>query len=261
MPIFYVLIFILGLVVGSFLNVVICRLKTNETISRGRSHCMSCKKKLNWYELIPLISFIIQLGKCKKCKKKISWQYPLVELFTGLIFLLIFVFFGQNWRFPYTVYTYFLFIVSCFLIIIFVYDLKHCLVADKIIYPAIFLSFLFDVYVLIITKNLQVFIYSIIAAVIAGGFFLVLVLISKEKWMGKGDVLIGILMGLILGLSQTVVALFLAFLIGAVIATILLITKKKKMKSEIPFGPFLVFGTMISIFWGNILLTWYLNLL
>ena len=85
MFLFHLLIFILGTIIGSFLNVVIFRLKTNETILKNRSHCNYCQKKLNWYELIPLISFIIQLGKCRKCKKKISWQYALVELSTGLI--------------------------------------------------------------------------------------------------------------------------------------------------------------------------------
>ncbi len=261
MFLFHLLIFILGTIIGSFLNVVIFRLKTNETILKNRSHCNYCQKKLNWYELIPLISFIIQLGKCRKCKKKISWQYPLVELSTGLIFLLIFIFFGQNWQFPYTVYTYFLFLISCFLIIIFVYDLKHYLVADKIIYPAIIFAFLFNIFVWFITNNFYIFISSIIAGFSVGGFFLILVLISKEKWMGKGDILIGVLMGLILGTPMIIVGLVLAFLIGAIVSLILVAFKKKNMKSEIPFGPFLILGTAISIFWGNVLLNWYLKLL
>jgi prepilin signal peptidase PulO-like enzyme (type II secretory pathway) len=246
---------------GSFLNVIICRLKTGETILKGRSHCMSCRKKLNWYELVPILSFVIQLGKCKKCKEKISWQYPLVEFFTGTIFLLIFAFFGQDWQFPYPLYACFLFLISCFLIIIFVYDLKYYLVADKIVYPAIIISLIFNIYVWVVTNNFKVFILSIVAALVAGGFFLTINLISKGKWMGTGDISIGVLIGLILGLSQTILALFLAFLIGAVVSIVLLIFKKKKMKSEIPFGPFLILGTIISIFWGNILLTWYLNLL
>jgi prepilin signal peptidase PulO-like enzyme (type II secretory pathway) len=261
MLLFYLLIFVLGMIIGSFLNVVIFRLKTNETIFRKRSHCNFCQKKLNWYELIPLMSFIIQLGRCRGCKKKISWQYPLVELFTGVIFLLIFIFFGQVWRFPYTVYVCFLFLIFCFLIIIFVYDLKHYLVAEKIIYPAIILAFLFNIFIWIFTNNFQIFVSSIIAGLLAGGFFLILVLISKEKWMGKGDILIGVLMGLILGMPMTIVGLILAFLIGAIVSLVLMALKKKKMKSEIPFGPFLVLGTAISIFWGNVLLNWYLNLL
>ena len=261
MIIFYIFIFILGTAIGSFLNVVICRLKTGETIVKSRSHCMFCKKKLSWYELLPILSFAIQLGKCKKCKKKISWQYPLVEFFTGALFLLIFIFFGQNWQFPYTIYVWFLFLVSCFLIIIFVYDLKHYLVANEIIYPAIVIALIFNIYIWILSHNFWIFARSIISAVIAGGFFLAIYLISKGKWMGSGDALIGILMGLILGLEQTIVALFLAFLIGAVVAIILMAVKKKKLKSAIPFGPFLVLGTIITIFWGNALLTWYLNLL
>ncbi len=253
----YILIFILGLVVGSFLNVVICRLKTGEAIFKSRSHCVFCKEKLKWYELIPLASFVMQTGKCRSCKKKISWQYPLVEFFTGLIFVLIFNEFS-SYQF---IYTCFLYLVSCFLIVIFVYDLKYYLVADKIIYPAIILSLIFNIYLWILNNDFQIFFWSIITALASGGFFLVLFLLSKGKWMGAGDVLIGVLIGLILGAYQTIVALFLAFLIGAVVAIILLILKKKKMKSEIPFGPFLVIGTMISIFWGNILINWYLKLL
>lgn len=140
---FYILFFIFGTAIGSFLNVVIIRLRTKESIFKNRSHCLFCRKKLEWFELIPILSFIIQLGKCKKCRKKISWQYPLVELATGLLFVLIFNFSAQGGQ---TIFnTCFLLLISCFLIILFVYDLKHYLVPDIIIYPAIVLVFGFRI--------------------------------------------------------------------------------------------------------------------
>lgn len=245
--VFDILFFVFGTIIGSFLNVVICRLSIGESIAENRSYCPLCKKKLVWYELIPIISFIVQKGKCRACKKKISLQYPLVEIFTGLIFVLIF-------NAQYSIFdTCFLLLISCFLIILFVYDLKYYLVSDKIVYPAIIIAFLYQ---------LQFSIFNYLsAAVIAGGFFLVIILISKGKWMGMGDVKIGILMGLILGLPKVFVALFLAFLIGALVSILLMALKKKTLKSEIPFGPFLTAATLLAVFWGDKLLNWYFGLL
>lgn len=266
MALFYVFSFILGAVVGSFLNVVINRLKTKESILTKRSHCPFCKKELEWYELVPLISFIIQRGKCKKCNKKISWQYPLIELATGLIFVLIlnfqFSIFNEFFNFQFFISAVFWLVISCFLIILFVYDLKHYLIPDVIIYPAIVLTFGFRILDLFRASDFEfrIWLNYVLAAVIGGAFFLVIVLISRGKWMGMGDVKIGFLMGLILGTSNLLAALFLAFLSGAVISIILLIIKKKTLKSEIPFGPFLVGATFIAIFWGDVLINWYFNL-
>jgi prepilin signal peptidase PulO-like enzyme (type II secretory pathway) len=260
MTIIYVFVFIFGTIVGSFLNVVILRLKKNESILKNRSHCPLCKKNLCWYELIPIISFLIQLGKCRKCHKKISWQYPLVEFFTGLLFLLAIIYQAPFYGISSVIFFVFLSLVSCLLLVIFVYDLKYYLVPNIIIFPAIILTFVFDLYLWWNVGLFSVFMSSILAAVIAGGFFLILVLISKEKWMGMGDVFIGILIGLILGFPQVLVALFLAFWIGAIFSIFLLLLKKKNLKSKIPFGPFLVLATIISIFWGGPLLNLYLGL-
>lgn len=255
---FYISFFVLGTIIGSFLNVVIFRLKNKKSIFKKPSHCVFCKKKLAWFELIPILSFIIQKGKCRKCKKKISWQYPLVELATGLSFMLILNFsvldgLASSWQFSDIIPIVFLLLVSCFLIIVFVYDLKHYLVPDKIIYPAIIISFFYRF--LFPVSN------YLLAAIIGGAFFLIIVLISKGRWMGVGDVKIGVLMGLLLGLSQIFTALFLAFLIGGVVSIILLVLKKKALKSEIPLGPFLTGATFVVLLWGDILLNWYLNLL
>jgi len=259
MILIYIIFFILGTVVGSFLNVVILRTKTKKSIFKNRSSCPFCKKKLTWYELIPILSFLIQKGKCRNCQKKISLQYPLVEFFTGLIFVFVAAY-GLDFALYGFINTIFLLIFSCFLIVIFVYDLKYYLIPDKIIYPAIIITLLYDIYISLVVQDLSFLSSSIEAALIAGGFFLFIILISKGKWMGMGDFKIGILIGLFFGLPHMLIVLFLAFLSGAFVSLILLILKKKTLKSEIPFGPFLSGATFLVLFIGAGLIRWYLSL-
>jgi len=196
---FYILIFLLGLSVGSFLNVIICRLGTKEPIIRSRSRCPKCGALLKWFDLIPLISFLIQKGKCRYCGKKISWQYPLVELATGLLFLFVVLKsplatggsyiatgFFASLRMTMIMEPLFFLLVICFLLVIFVYDLKHYLIPDKIVYPAIIITLLnlganllrteelsFQIYnfQFLITNQFSIFKYSIWSALGAAGFF------------------------------------------------------------------------------------------
>jgi len=254
-----VFFFLFGLAAGSFLNSVIYRLDTGESLIKTRSHCPHCKKTLSWMELIPVVSFILQKGRCKHCKKPISWQYPLVEIATGLLFILV-AFYNFNF-----IVTCYLLLVICFLIIIFVYDLKHYIIPDQVVYPAIVLAFgfrilnLFENWKLKI-ENLDPLLNFVLAAILAGAFFLVIVLISRGKWMGMGDVKLAVFMGLVLGWPKIILALFLAFLIGAFVSVILMILKKKTLKSEIPFGPFLAAATILTLFLGSTLIDWYLGL-
>lgn len=259
--IFYSVIFLFGLIVGSFLNCVIYRLETGGSFLKGRSFCPHCKHQLSWPDLIPLISFLILKGRCRYCSQKISWQYPLVEISTATLFLIPVINRSPtsiNWP---DLFIYW--IVACFLIIIFVYDLKHYIIPDKVIYPAILVSciwyFVSGIFFHLYTKyDILNTIYSAVGAAI---FFLLIVLISNEKWMGFGDVKLAFLMGLFLGWPNILVALFLAFFIGAIIGIGLIATGKKTLKSEVPFGPFLVAGTFISLFWGQNIINWYLNLI
>ena len=271
---FYICVFIFGLIVGSFLNCVIYRLQTDEKVGgMSRSHCVKCGHILRWYDLIPVLSFLMLRGKCRYCKKPISIQYPLVEIATGLLFVLIF----WHWHFGLWIFSDFGFlisglihyfyylIISCFLIVIFVYDLKHYIILDKVIYPAIILTLIYQIIFnfqfSIFNFQLNNFLYTLFAAVLAAGFFAMLVFGSRGKWMGVGDIKLGFLMGLILGYPQILTGLFLAFLFGAIIGTGLIILKKKTLKSEVPFGPFLVTGTFVAMFWGQQILNWYLNFL
>jgi len=263
-----VVVFILGLTVGSFLNCVIYRLKTGQNFLKGHSSCPHCLHQLKWYDLIPVLSFILLKGKCRYCKKPISWQYPLVELITGLLFLQIFNFqfswtlsgglsvgllFNEFSIFNFLNLIYYWLIVSL-LIVIFVYDLKWYVIPDKIVYPAIIIALIFNF-------QFSIFKFSILSALGTSIFFLAIFLISRGKWLGFGDVKLAFFMGLFLGFPDILVALFLAFLIGAMIGLGLIIFKKKGLKSEIPFGPFLITGTLIALFWGNQIINWYLNLI
>ena len=255
---FYFIIFLSGSAVGSFLNSIIHRLKTGESFLLKRSYCPDCKKTLSWQDLIPLLSFLFLKGKCRYCQGKISWQYPLVELLTGLLFVFTLYKFFPVTLGDFLPISYWLLTIS-FLIIIFVYDLKYYIIPDKIIYPAIALAIIHNIYQFTI-NNQQLAISNILAAISASAFFLAIVLISRGKWMGWGDPKLAFFMGLLLGFPNILVALFLAFLIGAIIGIGLIIFRKKTLKSEVPFGPFLVTGTLIALFWGNNLINWYLNL-
>jgi len=244
-------VFVFGLCVGSFLNCFIYRLEQKKKIT-GRSFCPHCKHTLEWIDLVPVLSFLFLRGKCRYCGKKISIQYPLVEIATGLIFLLI-----LNLKFEILNFIdlAFWFYIASSLIIIFIYDLKHYLIPDKVLFPAIIITFFYNLFV-----NFSLITNFLIAVVIASGFFLTIFLVSKGKWMGFGDVKLAVLMGLLLGVKNVLVALFLAFFLGAVISIILIILNRKKLKSEIPFGPFLIAGTFLAMIWGQQIVLWYLNM-
>lgn len=265
---FYFSTFILGLIVGSFLNCLIYRIEQGKSFLKGRSFCPHCGHVLQWQDLVPLFSFIFLRGKCRYCKGDISFQYPLVELFTGALFALIFHFQfssvaqeGLVFSLENIVSALFLFYIFSSLVVIFVYDLKHFIIPDKIIYPAILATLAYNVYLFFINHYLpHLFLNNIYSAFAASAFFLLIVLVSRGKGMGLGDAKLGFLMGFLLGPVNVVVALFSSFILGAIIGVGLIALKKKKMKSEVPFGPFLVTGTVIAMFWGQALANWYSNI-
>jgi len=250
------IIFILGLTAGSFLNCVIYRLDKKESFLSGRSFCPSCKKELNVLDLIPVLSYLSLKGKCRYCKERISLQYPLVEM--GTAFLFVFAFYSSSpFLGLFNALTFlFLILISSFFIIIFVYDLKHFLILDKVLYPAVFITFL---YRLLDYKSL-LFNYLPVA-VLATLFFLFIFLVSRGKWMGFGDVKLAFLLGFFLGFPNVLAGFFFSFLIGAVVGVGLIIAKKSKLKSEVPFAPFLVIGSLIGFYFGEAFFDWYLSLI
>lgn len=184
-------------------------------------------------------------------------QYPLVELATGLVFALIFGFVG----YANPVQMLFLFYVFSCLIIIFVYDLKHYLIPDVVLLPLIVAAAIYDFLVPCSMFYIPCLKDYLLGAAIGFGFFYFFYKISNGKWMGFGDAKLAILMGLLLGVSKILAALFFAFFFGAIIGIISIALQKKKLKSEIPLGPFLVLGTVIAQFWGDKIINWYLNLM
>ena len=243
------IVFVFGSVIGSFLNAVIWRLDKNKSVLKGRSICPQCKHVLSAQDLIPVISFVLLKGRCRYCRKPISFQYPIVEVATGLVFVLLLGFIGVH-----LLHLVIVWAIAALLIVIFVYDLKHFIIPDSMVFASIVLAGVWQI--------LQGGIISgLIAGFGAAAFFLLLFLISKGTWMGFGDVKLVLFMGLFLGWPTILVALFAAFLVGAVVGVTLVAFKKKDMKSEVPFGPFLILGTVFAFVWGSALADWYFNLL
>jgi len=258
---FYVLWFILGLVVGSFLNVLIYRLPRQEQFVRGRSFCPHCKKILKAKDLVPLVSFILLKGKCRYCRTKISFQYPLIELVTGILFVFLAYYYqiGADWG---NILFWRNLIIVSGLVVVFMTDLKHFLLFDVVTWFLIFVAVISNFVIAIMSPSWQSSLENfILAGVIGCLFFWSQRALSRGLWVGQGDVYLGLLMGLLLGIKGLIVALFFSYVLGAIVSLHLLITKQKKMKSQLPFGVFLTLGIFVSLFWGEKILTWYLGLL
>ncbi|MBX4189369.1 prepilin peptidase [Candidatus Parcubacteria bacterium] len=234
-----VFLFILGAIVGSFLNVVGLRLRSGLTLG-GRSFCPTCHKALKWWELVPILSFIFLRGRCSACRTKISWQYPLVEILTGLVFATLYI----SLR-PFSITSYFLLLTTfCLYIVILIYDLRHKIIPDLLVYAAILLSL---VYRSLSTGHISDWLSGPAFFV----FFASVWALSKGRAMGFGDAKLALSIGLLLGASEGASAMVMAFWIGSVVAlTMMALFKEGKgltMKSEIPFAPFLILGAWVSV--------------
>ncbi len=245
-----ILIFIYGLLIGSFLNVCIYRIPREESIVFPSSHCPSCNTSLKWYDNIPVFSYITLKGKCRYCGDKILPQYPMIELFNALIYLLLF------YKFKLSIDFIFYALISSTLIVTTLIDLKEMIIPDSLVITLLILSIIHKTLNYIINKTHMNLIDSIGGLILAGGIFLLIVILSKGG-MGGGDVtLIGAL-GFVLGVKHILLTIFLSFILGGVISIFLLATKLKTRKDPIPFGPFIVLGFMITLFWGEGLIGWY----
>ena len=229
-----IIIFVFGTMIGSFLNCLIWRLHKKETIL-GRSYCPCCRHRIAWYDNIPILSFIVLRGKCRHCQKLISWQYPVVELITGILFVMSFII---NFQFSLQTggqaifYQYpisgvlslikFWFIIAV-MIVIFIYDLRWYLILDIVTLPACVIVFLINLALGMNWQNL------FISGIIGGGFFLLQFVVSGGRWIGGGDIRLGLLMGLSLGWPGIISSLTLAYFIGAFIGLGLIASGKKKL--------------------------------
>lgn len=257
------LLFFMGLFFGSFFLVVIDRFESEDSFLKGRSKCDSCKKTLQMVDLIPVLSFLSTGGKCRYCGVKLSWMYPAVELLTGVLFGFTAFYLGSMYQVVSSMYilnlVFYLFIVSSLLLIFFI-DLKYGIIPFSIIFPATLITLLFQ----ILTTN-YLLLNTVLAALGASLFFFLIFAVTKGRGMGFGDVVYAFFMGLLLGYPNIVVGLYIAFLVGAAVSLLLIGLHKKKLRgSTVPFGPFLVVGTILSLFYGeqltSLFITWLLHI-
>lgn len=283
----YLILFVFGLGVGSFLNVVSLRYRPGQKlldkkVIGGRSHCPSCHKKLAWYELIPVISFFVQLGKCRHCGHKLSLQYPIVEILSGLIFVLVPL--ALIKADPFFFYERMI-IVSAVWVIIFILflllsliDLRHFIIPNSINlslaisglililinsyyqrFSSLSGSFLRH-YASIFGLRENIWLNYLFAAVLGIAILGLIIFLSRGKAMGLGDLKLVGALGLIFGWPDVLMVLLLSFIIGALVSIVFLIAKKKKMKDMIPFGPFLVIGSSLTFFFGYQIIDGYFKM-
>lgn len=235
--------FLIGVCIGSFLNVLIDRLPQERSIS-GRSYCEHCKHKLSWYDLIPLMSFLSLRGKCRYCKYTIPFVIPVIEFLTGVLFILSWFSIQSPSLFSKIFY---LGLISC-VIVIFFADVKYQIIPDSI--QVAFFVFICAIF---LTQgfSIQFFINQFLAGIAVMLPILLIFLITKANGMGFGDVKLAFNMGFFLGIAAGLMALYVAFVVGAIFGILLMVMKKKKLKSSIAFGPFLIIGIVTMFFWQH----------
>lgn len=244
--------FIYGAVVGSFLNVCICRLPENRSVVSPPSSCPQCGYRIRWYDNIPLISYMLLRGKCRSCRVPISFRYPLVEMLNGLLTLMLFIRFGPTLTFLA------LFALCSSLVAITFIDIDHQIIPDVISLPGIAIGFAFSFFVPLGWKN------SLIGLLAGGGSLLLVAyayhFLTGKEGMGGGDIKLLAMMGAFLGWRSILFIVFSASVVGSIIGVSLMIARGRDSKLAIPFGPFLAFGAILYIFYGSMIVEWYFNL-
>jgi leader peptidase (prepilin peptidase) / N-methyltransferase len=274
----FIFVFFIGLCVGSFINVLESRLYSGENVMIGRSKCDHCGKILKWYDLLPVLSWVFYGGKSRCCRRKLSIQYPIVEFMTGVGFVIIFLGLITNYELRITnlnfnnltllQYSNLLFYLVLFVLFftIFIQDLKYQAIHEGLLWFLIIVTFFFNLFLFIFGNNFQFpisnfqiisnfqflnsnFCRNIIVAFILALPFYVVYKLSKETWLGEGDVWIVFAMGMLLGFPQVFWALYSGIIIGGVVSIIILLLHLKKMRDTISLGPFLILGMLVSLIW------------
>jgi leader peptidase (prepilin peptidase)/N-methyltransferase len=249
-------VFFIGASIGSFINVLVWRTRTGVSLVFPASHCPSCRTPIAWRDNIPVLGFLLLKGSCRSCRRAISPQYPLVELWMGVAFVTAACLHGffhlvaipsvliRDW------------FILANLTTIFLYDLRYREIPDRFTLFPIGALFLFSL----------VFGWSqwqsmAVGAVVGGGFFLIQFLASRGRWIGDGDIRLGVLMGVVTGWPGILVALFVAYVFGSAVSLMLIGLQRKTIKDQTAFGTYLAVGTVIALFFGNSIIDWYLGLL
>lgn len=247
----YIGVFIFGTIIGSFLNVCIFRIPNNESIAFPPSHCGNCKHELKPLDLVPILSWIFLKGKCRYCKEKISCQYPILEGVCGLLFLLVYINYGNS------IDSIKYMVLTALLLVIGVIDFKTQDVYDSTIIFGIIMGIVF----IILNKYFYGeanFVSALLGAIIPA---IIIAIFAYFNAMGWGDVEIIFLVGLFLNFKMNMLNLFLAIVIGGLVACFLLVVKKKGGKDKMAFGPYIALSSYIVILFGNQILNWYLGFL
>lgn len=240
----------LGLIFGSFFNALVWRFfQRRRKITERHSVCVHCGHVLGLLDLLPVVSYVILLGRCRYCHKAIPWHYPIVELASGVLLALPTLLFG------FSLQTCAVAVFTLFLIPLFLLDLRYKILPDVITLPGLVVA------VGVGIASQRSFDSLLIGGILGAGFFGLQYAVSRGKWIGDGDIRLGGMMGLALGWQLTLVALALSYVAGALISVPLLLTQKKQWTSEIPFGVFLTLATYAVLLWGDGLLGWYLQTL
>ncbi len=259
---------LLGLVVGSFLNVCIDRLPSKQSIVSPPSHCPACNKRLTVKDLIPVFSYLFLKGRCRYCKSAIPKRVLLVEAVTGIGFASLLYFYGVGAELAVALFYF------CLFLVIFVIDLEHHLILNKIVYPCAVTALIISIFLpqLNISPSMAIaehffdlgwasgIVSSLLGGVVGFVIFFIISLLTRGG-MGEGDVKMVGLIGLIVGYPLIFVPIMLAIVLGGLVALLLIIFKLKSRKQSIAFGPFLAIGAMATILWGNDILNWYLALI
>ena len=248
MIIIYIYLFLLGSILGSFYNVVGLRIPQDQSIVKPRSHCSSCGRTLTALDMVPVFSWLFLRGKCRNCGTKVSVIYPLIELATGLLFMLAFYQLGLT-RELVVALTF-----ISLLIIIIVSDLTYMIIPDKVL---LFFAPIFIIQRIFIPLDPW---WDFIVGAVIGFVLLLLIAMISKGGMGGGDIKLFLVIGIILGLKLTLITLMLAAFLGAIYGVIGMLMGKYKKKQEIPFGPFIAIGALLSYFYGNEIISWYLGL-
>jgi leader peptidase (prepilin peptidase)/N-methyltransferase len=242
-----------GMVVGSFLNVCICRMPKDESVVTPPSHCPACDYRIRWYDNIPLLSYLLLRGKCRGCGMRISIQYPLVELLNGVLTLALFLRFGPTLAF------FVLFLFCSALVVITFIDLEHQIIPDEISLSGIVIGFIFSFFI-----QGHSWLNSLLGILLGGGSLLLVAYgyqwLTGKEGMGGGDIKLLAMMGAFLGWKAIPFIIFASSLIGSVVGITIMLVQKKDSKLAIPFGPYLAFGAVLYIFYGRQLIHWYLNM-
>jgi len=243
---------IFGACIGSFLNVCIVRMPEKISIVFPPSSCPRCNYRIKWYDNIPVLSYLLLLGKCRSCRTKISIQYPLVEILTSFSAVYSFIYFSL------TLKTLVVFIFICYLIVISLIDLKYQIIPDELSLSGIVIFFLFSIFIK--ENNILDSVLGIITG--GGSLYLIILLyylIKKEYGMGGGDIKLLAMIGAFTGYKGVFFTIFMASSLGTIIGIPVMIVNKENMKYKIPFGPFLSIASIIYIFHGRDIIIWYLN--